>query len=160
MKDSLGYKFDEDLGGTGILELDDEQSCQEEISIFSICNDSKEGLIFKIFDLLGYSDLQRLALSSKGFTTSVLNYLKSDNIRERLLKHHYWVHRKLNGKSFKGSFKAINMYCSNVKGAYNCDLDPQRIIMQLSREFSVVAVKTVIPVSFLNYLVKIENRML
>ena len=74
MKDSLGYKFDEDLGGTGIPELDDEQSCQEEISIFSICNDNKEGFVFKIFYFLGYYDLRRLALSSKGFTTSVLKF--------------------------------------------------------------------------------------
>ena len=83
MKDYLGYNFDEDLGYTGIPESDDEQLFQEEISFSSICNDIKEGLVFKNFDFLGYYDLQRLALTSKGFTTSVLNYLKSDNVWER-----------------------------------------------------------------------------
>ncbi len=60
-----------------------------------------------------------LSLKSKFTNQQVNTYLQNNDVWAWLLIEHFFVSRKLNGKTFHESFRAIQSYCLESNNLFN-----------------------------------------
>ncbi len=93
----------------------------------------------RVLSFLSFSDIKSLSLTCKAFNEKVILYLKDDCAWQRLLLNHFFIDRKLNGKTFFESFKAIDMYCSQGRN-FQSDISSSqfKITSELTRQPSIL----------------------
>ncbi len=95
-------------------------------------------LLIHVLNNLNLNELNTLSLTCKSMNQKVKKYLEDDTVWERLLMEHFFVNRKLNGKTYLESFRAIDLYCSQ-RNQQLCDSNPHQptISSELIRELNV-----------------------
>eukprot|EP00112_Aurelia_sp_Birch-Aquarium-sp1_P015804 Seg353.9 transcript_id=Seg353.9/GoldUCD/mRNA.D3Y31 product="hypothetical protein" protein_id=Seg353.9/GoldUCD/D3Y31 len=95
-------------------------------------------LLIHVLHNLNCDELKTLSLTCKFMNQQVKIYLQDDTIWERLLIDKFFVSRKLTGKKFHESFKAIELYCHERKQFLSDpNLNQSTITSELARELNV-----------------------
>ena len=95
-------------------------------------------LLIYVLNNLNLNELKTLSLTCKFMNQKVKKYLQDDAVWKRLLIEHFFVNRKLNGKTYHESFRAIDLYCSE-RNQQLCELNAHQptISFELMRELNV-----------------------
>ena len=95
-------------------------------------------LLSHVLQNLNFNELKTLSLTCTFMNQQVKMYLQDDTVWERLLIDHFFVSRKLSGKNFQESFKAIELYCHERKQFLSDpNLNQPTITSELARELNV-----------------------